>query len=73
VTADLMSKIFLLMQKNPKLSHGEALQQATLAVINNARSDDELNPRLWAPFVVVGEPATPNYREMIPVRKTAQP
>jgi CHAT domain-containing protein/tetratricopeptide (TPR) repeat protein len=60
VTADLMSKIFLLMQKNPKLSHGEALQQATLAVIDNARSDDELNPRLWAPFVVVGEPATPN-------------
>jgi hypothetical protein len=60
VTADLMSKIFLLMRKNPKLSHGEALQQAILAVIDNARSDEDLNPRLWAPFVVVGEPAKPN-------------
>jgi CHAT domain-containing protein/tetratricopeptide (TPR) repeat protein len=60
VTADMMSKIFLLMQKNPKLSHGEALQQAILAVLDNARSDEERNPRLWAPFVVVGEPAKPN-------------
>jgi CHAT domain-containing protein len=60
VTADLMSKIFLLMRKNQKLSHGEALQQAILAVIDNAPSDEELNPRLWAPFVVVGEPAKPN-------------
>jgi CHAT domain-containing protein len=59
-TAALMSKIFLLMQKNPKLSHGEALQQAILAVIDNAPSDEDLNPRLWAPFVVVGEPAKPN-------------
>jgi CHAT domain-containing protein len=60
VTATLMSKIFLVTQKNPKLSHGEALQQAILAVIDNAPSDEDLNPRLWAPFIVVGEPAKPN-------------
>jgi CHAT domain-containing protein len=67
-----MTKIFLLMKNNPKLSHGEALQQAMLAVIENAgsgsqesrglaRPEDQdaagFDPRLWAPFVVVGEPA----------------
>jgi hypothetical protein len=30
-----------------------------LAMIAAARSEDEANPRLWAPFVVVGEPAKP--------------
>ena len=38
VTANLMTKIFLLMKDNPKLSHGEALQQAMLAIIENAGS-----------------------------------
>jgi CHAT domain-containing protein/Tfp pilus assembly protein PilF len=72
VTANLMTKIFLLMKDNPKLSHGEALQQAMLAIIENASSgsresrglaqpqaqeDAAFHPRLWAPFVVVGEPA----------------
>ena len=72
VTANLMTKIFLLMKGNPKLSHGEALQQATLAIIESASSgsresrgyaqpetqgDTAFHPRLWAPFVVVGEPA----------------
>jgi CHAT domain-containing protein/Tfp pilus assembly protein PilF len=72
VTANLMTKIFLLMKDNPKLSHGEALQQATLAIIEGvgsgsresrglsqpeAQEDAASHPRLWAPFVVVGEPA----------------
>src|SRR3984893_8260093 len=72
VTANLMTKIFLLMKNNPKLSHGEALQQAILSIIENAGSgssearglaqpegheDAAFDPRLWAPFVVVGEPA----------------
>jgi CHAT domain-containing protein/Flp pilus assembly protein TadD len=72
VTANLMTRIFLLMKANPKLSHGEALQQAMLAIIENASSgsresrglaqpeaqeDAAFHPRLWAPFVVVGEPA----------------
>ncbi|HLL27491.1 MAG TPA: CHAT domain-containing tetratricopeptide repeat protein [Xanthobacteraceae bacterium] len=71
VTANLMTKIFLLMKNNPKLSHGEALQQAMLAIIENVASasseargliqpeaqEAAFHPRLWAPFVVVGEPA----------------
>jgi CHAT domain-containing protein/Tfp pilus assembly protein PilF len=72
VTANLMTKIFLLMKDNPKLSHGEALQQAMLAIIDagssgasearglaqpQAQEDAAFHPRLWAPFVVVGEPA----------------
>jgi CHAT domain-containing protein len=59
-TANLMTKIFLLMRDNPKLSHGEALQQSILAIIDSATLDEDLNPRLWAAFVVVGEPAKPN-------------
>jgi CHAT domain-containing protein len=59
-TANLMTKVFLLMRDNPNLSHGEALQQSILSIIDSATSDDELNPHLWAPFVVVGEPAKPN-------------
>jgi CHAT domain-containing protein len=58
-TAKLMTKIFLLMRENPRLSHGEALQQAMLASIDSATSEDELHPRLWGPFVVVGEPPKP--------------
>jgi CHAT domain-containing protein/tetratricopeptide (TPR) repeat protein len=72
VTANLMTKIFLLMKNNPKFSHGEALQQAMLSIIEDASSgsresrglaqseaqeDAAFHPRLWAPFVVVGEPA----------------
>jgi CHAT domain-containing protein len=59
-TAKLMTKVFLLTKENPKLSHGEALQQAMLSMINEASSEEELHPRWWAPFVVVGEPRKPN-------------
>jgi CHAT domain-containing protein/tetratricopeptide (TPR) repeat protein len=73
-TANLMTNMFLLMKRNPTLSHGEALQQAILSIIENAGSgsresrglaqseaqeDAAFHPRLWAPFVVVGEPAKP--------------
>jgi hypothetical protein len=30
-----------------------------LAMIDAAKSDADADPRLWAPFVVVGEPAKP--------------
>jgi len=43
--------------RDPKLSHAEALRQSILAMIDAAKSDAEADPRLWAPFVVVGEPA----------------
>jgi CHAT domain-containing protein len=58
-TARLMIGTFRASVCDAKLSHAEALQQSMLAMIDAARSDDEANPRLWAPFVVVGEPAKP--------------
>jgi hypothetical protein len=39
-----------------KLSHAEALRQAMLMMIDNAKNDRDADPRLWAPLVVVGEP-----------------
>jgi hypothetical protein len=30
-----------------------------LAMIEHVRSDNDADPRLWASFVVVGEPAKP--------------
>jgi CHAT domain-containing protein len=56
-TVRLMIKTFQAAADDPKLSHAEALQQSMLAMISNAKSDDDAHPRLWAPFVVVGEPA----------------
>jgi len=31
-----------------------------LAMIDNAQHPDWVDPKYWAPFVVVGEPAKPN-------------
>jgi CHAT domain-containing protein len=42
-----------------RLLHAEALRQSMLAMIGEAKSDADADPRLWAPFVVVGEPAKP--------------
>jgi CHAT domain-containing protein/Tfp pilus assembly protein PilF len=58
-TARLMTGTFQASIRDTKLSHGEALRQSMLALIDNAKSDDDAQPRLWAPFVVVGEPAKP--------------
>jgi CHAT domain-containing protein/tetratricopeptide (TPR) repeat protein len=56
-TARLMIGTFRASTRDPKLSHAEALRQSMLAMIDAAKSDAEADPRLWAPFVVVGEPA----------------
>src|SRR5262249_26367702 len=58
-TVRLMVGMIQAISNNAKLSHGEALREATLTFLQNAR-DEELHPRMWAPFVVVGEPAKPN-------------
>jgi hypothetical protein len=50
---------------DPKLSHAEALWQSILAMIDAAKSDAEADPRLWAPFVVVGGPAKAQQRGAI--------
>jgi CHAT domain-containing protein len=47
------------LSRDPKLSHAEALRASMLAMVDAAKSDREADPRFWAPFVVVGEPAKP--------------
>jgi CHAT domain-containing protein len=56
-TARLMARTFQASARDAKLSHAEALRQSMLAMIDQAQSDAQANPQLWAPFVVVGEPA----------------
>lgn len=56
-TARLMLNTFQASTSNAKLSHAEALRQAMLEMIDNAKTDEQADPRLWAAFVVVGEPA----------------
>jgi CHAT domain-containing protein len=56
-TARLMIGTFRASARDPKLSHAEALRQSILTMIDAVKSDAEADPRLWAPFVVVGEPA----------------
>jgi CHAT domain-containing protein len=55
-TAQLMSDLFKRSSQNSLLSHGEALQQAQLNMLDRAKNDEDAHPRVWAPFVVVGEP-----------------
>jgi CHAT domain-containing protein len=52
-----MTRMFQGAANNRKLSHAEALQEAMLAMLDNAQSEEDAHPRIWAPFVVVGEPA----------------
>jgi CHAT domain-containing protein len=56
-TVQLMTGTFQASSRNSKLSHAEALRESMLTMINNAKSDDDAHPRIWAPFVVVGEAA----------------
>jgi CHAT domain-containing protein len=56
-TVRLMVETFQASSRDPKLSHAEALRRSMLAMLDATKSDSEAHPRLWAPFVVVGEPA----------------
>jgi CHAT domain-containing protein/Tfp pilus assembly protein PilF len=56
-TVQLMTGMFQASARDPKLSHAEASRESMLSMIDNATSDDDAHPRIWAPFVVVGEPA----------------
>jgi CHAT domain-containing protein len=56
-TARLMLDTFQASISNANLSHAEALRQAMLRMIDGAKFNGDADPRLWAPFVVVGEPA----------------
>jgi CHAT domain-containing protein len=56
-TEKLMSDLFAISRKKSKLSHGEMMREATLGLLDSATKDENAHPRVWAPFVVVGEPA----------------
>jgi len=56
---DLMVATFAAIAADPKLSHGEALQKSMMAMIGNVEHPEWADPKFWAPFVVVGEPAKP--------------
>jgi CHAT domain-containing protein len=56
----LMVGTFAALAANPKLSHAEALQKSMLAMIDSLQHPEWSEPKYWAPFVVVGEPAKPS-------------
>jgi CHAT domain-containing protein len=53
---ELMAQTFANIASDPNLSHAEALQQSILTMINNPQHPAWVDPKYWAPFVVVGEP-----------------
>jgi CHAT domain-containing protein len=53
----LMTGTFAALAADAKLSHAQALQKSTLAMIADAGHPEWADPKYWAPFVVVGEPA----------------
>jgi len=55
----LMTGTFAALVADPRLSHAEALQKSMLAVIDNKQHSEWADPKYWAPFIVVGEPAKP--------------
>lgn len=57
VTARLMISLFTIKKRKPSVSHGEALQEAILTILASNKDESDAHPRLWAPFIVVGEPA----------------
>ena len=38
------------------LSYGEMMREAKISFLEHSTSEEEAHPRVWAPFVVVGEP-----------------
>jgi CHAT domain-containing protein len=55
----LMTGTFAALAANPNLSHAQAPQKSMLAMIGDARHPQRADPKFWAPFIVVGEPAKP--------------
>ena len=58
-SVELMAGTFAALAVDSRLSHGEALQKAMLAMIENPEHPEWAAPKFWAPFIVVGEPAKP--------------
>ena len=53
----LMAGTFAALAADPKLSHAQALQKSMLAMIGDPQHPERADPKYWAPFIVVGEPA----------------
>jgi len=51
-----MTGLFDALKNNPHLTHAEALRISMLQMINNPSNPYWGQPKLWAPFFVVGEP-----------------
>jgi len=51
-----MTGLFDSLKTNPHLSHAEALRLSMLRMINNPSKREWIQPKYWAPFIVVGEP-----------------
>ncbi len=61
-TVALMTGTFAALAADPMLSRAEALRKSILAMIDSANRpmfSDLADPKYWAPFIVVGEPAKP--------------
>jgi CHAT domain-containing protein/thioredoxin-like negative regulator of GroEL len=54
-TARLTSRFYELLA-NGSISKAAALQQAQLSLLSSARASGRLNPALWVPYVLVGDP-----------------
>lgn len=62
-TRDLMSFVFESSAQSTNTYHSVLLQKAMIKLLHQAKTDDEAHPRVWAPFVVVGEPDILKYIE----------
>jgi CHAT domain-containing protein len=55
-TVALMDGLFEALKANPRLSHAEALRLSMSRMIDNPSKPEWVQPRFWAPFIIVGEP-----------------
>ena len=55
-TVALMIGLFGALKSNPHLSHAEALRLSMLRMLGNSSKPEWVQPKFWAPFIVVGEP-----------------
>lgn len=56
-TVALMTKLFDALRGNPHLSYAETLRLSMLQMIDKPARPEWSQPKFWAPFIVVGEPA----------------
>jgi hypothetical protein len=55
-TVALMTGLFEALKNDSHLSHAEALRLSMLRMIDHPSKSEWVEPRYWAPFIVVGEP-----------------